>query len=314
MKILVATIFYSSTLRSTGYKIDPGASLNKNLNKDAVINSPKIKQNFNMAILPKWSADCRYKETTSVTTNLDKLSRDNYWYNARIHTLGNIGLSGRMHAAMAPILTWIIDEKAYGGIDIRKEISQKLRKIVNTVDARVLDMCCGVGMSTRALQKGFPDADEIIGIDTSSEMLDMARWLSRSALDVKVLKLELKKEPKTSFVAQYSKQNAERTNFPKKYFDLVTIMYAFHEAPFNGRNKIVEEARRVLRPGAILALLDLDPNNKPSMSMLAGEPYLLEYQNNIKNQIRSFYKRGFSRVSYEVVVPGHVGLWILKRT
>ena len=38
-----------------------------------------------------------------------------YWDRPDIHTFGNVGLGGGFHAAMAPLATKLIDEKAYGG-------------------------------------------------------------------------------------------------------------------------------------------------------------------------------------------------------
>src|SRR6185503_5208869 len=40
--------------------------------------------------------------------------------------------------------------------------------------ARVLDLCCGTGLSTAALVKTYPDA-EVTGLDASREMLEVAR-------------------------------------------------------------------------------------------------------------------------------------------
>lgn len=45
-----------------------------------------------------------------------------YWFDSRIHTLGNIGIGGAFHAATAPIATKIIDDVAYNGIDIRQQV------------------------------------------------------------------------------------------------------------------------------------------------------------------------------------------------
>ncbi len=41
--------------------------------------------------------------------------------------------------------------------------------------ARVLDCCCGTGLSTRAVAETYPDAAEIIGLDASGGMLAVAR-------------------------------------------------------------------------------------------------------------------------------------------
>jgi ubiquinone/menaquinone biosynthesis C-methylase UbiE len=49
--------------------------------------------------------------------------------------------------------------------------------------------------------------------------------------------------------------------------------YAFHEAPKQGRQRILKEVRRLLRPGGVLAVIDISTEYTPSRSMLAGEPY-----------------------------------------
>lgn len=83
------------------------------------------------------------------------------------------------------------------------------------------------------------------------------------------------KGPKAQFPrkAKYMICNAEQTSFPSKSFDLVTVMYAFHEAPHSGREKILREAHRVLQPGGTLAVIDISTEYTPSPSMLSGEPY-----------------------------------------
>lgn len=258
---------------------------------------------------------------------------EEYWYNPTIHTFGNIGIFGGFHAALAPISTKIIDMVAYDGEDIRSTVAQKLSRIVKARTsrcgrpARVLDMCCGVGISTRALQDAFPDSDCVVGLDTSPEMVNMANFLTTHLRFVKPLmalvipdKSKKNKKPNllarnwgfSSRRAQFFTANAERTNFPSKTFDLVTVMYAFHEAPEIGREKILQEAHRVLQPGGTLAVIDISTDYTPSKPMLAGEPYVLEYQKNIHRQMRSL--KGFTKVQYQHLVQDHVGIWILKRT
>lgn len=53
----------------------------------------------------------------------DRNYDDEYWNNPRIHTLGNIGFWGAVHAALAPLSTHIIDNVAYQGCDIRLKVS-----------------------------------------------------------------------------------------------------------------------------------------------------------------------------------------------
>jgi len=42
-----------------------------------------------------------------------------------------------------------------------------------------------------------------------------------------------------------------------------------------------------------------------------GEPYVLEYQRNIETQMKN--ARGFTNLRYEVLIPGHVNMWLLER-
>jgi hypothetical protein len=43
-----------------------------------------------------------------------------------IHTLGNIGFWGALHAALAPLSTKMIDLIAYEGIDVRQAVCEKV--------------------------------------------------------------------------------------------------------------------------------------------------------------------------------------------
>jgi ubiquinone/menaquinone biosynthesis C-methylase UbiE len=190
--------------------------------------------------------------------------------------------------------------------------------------ARVLDLCCGVGMSTRALLAAFPNAELVLGIDTSPEMLRMAKFMTewRHVLEFRYHTVKgLLRVPSQSMKGFYEKSacqasfalsNAEQTELPGHSFDLVTVMYSFHEAPRDGRDRILREARRLLHAGGTLALLDIAADYKPSKHMLAGEPYVLEYQDNIHRQMKSV--KGFSKAIYKTIVPGHVGMWLLKAT
>jgi hypothetical protein len=90
-----------------------------------------------------------------------------YWFNGRIHVFGNTGLFGGLHAAVATLATKIIDMAAYDGRNVREHICDSLQIAVSKSKPRIVDLCSGVGISTRALEGAFPNADSIVGIDTS---------------------------------------------------------------------------------------------------------------------------------------------------
>mmetsp|Transcript_37851 Transcript_37851/g.79262 ORF Transcript_37851/g.79262 Transcript_37851/m.79262 type:complete len:333 (-) Transcript_37851:427-1425(-) len=254
-----------------------------------------------------------------------------YWSRPDIHTFGNMGFGGALHAAMAPIATKIIDVKAYGGVDVRLNISHELRALVDKPGARVVDLCCGVGMSTRALESAFHDAEYVVGVDTSDEMINMANAISGHEHGVQGVRLAVSRHNEaikkvldeglnkiieamsvndtSPTKASYRLGNAENTKLAHASFDLVTIMYGFHEVPQEGRARIINEARRLLREGGHLVIVDICPTYDPSPHMLAGEPFVIEFQQNIDSQLASF--PGFTLSKRKVVVPGHVNLWLL---
>jgi trans-aconitate methyltransferase len=51
------------------------------------------------------------------------------------------------------------------------QLASELSQRIKNKKARVVDLCCGTGFSTRALHGAFPEAETVIGIDTSAEMV-----------------------------------------------------------------------------------------------------------------------------------------------
>jgi SAM-dependent methyltransferase len=166
----------------------------------------------------------------------------NYWFHPKIHTFGNHGVLGAVHATVAPLATKLIDVVAYEGENVRNQICQRLQEErVSTNEPRIVDLACGVGMSTRALQKSFPFAKQIVGLDTSPEMIHMAKAytdptsIPSKAMDIvtkvlyQVKGLHGPALPETSATStvpptDYLQANAEDTGLEKASVDLVTIM------------------------------------------------------------------------------------------
>jgi ubiquinone/menaquinone biosynthesis C-methylase UbiE len=92
---------------------------------------------------------------------------------------------------------------------------------------RALDVACGTGQSSRALQA---IAERVTGTDLSSEMLEYAR-----------------QNPGIEFL----ESPAERLPFAVETFDLLTVCMAFH---WFDQAKFLLEARRVLKPDGWLVL------------------------------------------------------------
>lgn len=104
--------------------------------------------------------------------------------------------------------------------------------------ARALDVGCGTGHSTRAL---LPYAQEIMGIDASSEMLAQAECLPR---------------------LQYRKGYAEALPCRDASFDLVTVSSAYH---WFDHERFLAETARVLRPGGWLVLYKASSTGRPTL-------------------------------------------------
>ena len=180
---------------------------------------------------------------------LSPFSKVPYWYNPNIHNFGNTGILGTIHASATPFVTRLIDNKAYSGRDIRKEI-------YNTLDGDVLDICCGTGFSTKPGH---------VGVDTSSEMLKFTNSFNPGS--------------------EYLFGNAE--NYGKdNEFDTVSCMFAFHEMPREAHEKIIRNCIRVAKKEIVI--VDISTNYKPSNMMLSGEPYVTEYIKNIDETLYNY--------------------------
>ena len=188
-----------------------------------------------------------------------------YWQDPRIHSLGN----GVVHASFARVATTVIDYLSYGGRPIRKQVLAQYVPRSHTV----IDLCCGTGTSTRY---------DAIGVDTSAPMLTEARW-RRGPLGMFVL------------------GNAE-TYGDTNECDTVTIFFSLHEQPRDARMRVITNALRLARKQVVCC--DISPNKSPSRATLSGEPYLLEYQRNILEDLDNLAVH--TTVDVDEFVPGRV--------
>ncbi|MFH1956576.1 MAG: class I SAM-dependent methyltransferase [Patescibacteria group bacterium] len=109
---------------------------------------------------------------------------------------------------------------------------------------RILDMCCGTGGATFTIAKKVGKGTEIIGIDLSSGQINIAKRKNR-LVNVKFIE-----------------GDAAGTEFEDGYFDKIFITHALHEMPRETRLNVLKEARRILKIGGRIIVLELDnPQN-----------------------------------------------------
>ena len=135
--------------------------------------------------------------------------------------------------------------------------------------ARVLDMGCGFGKSTRPFYEALKGA-EIEAVDLSAPCLRLAARDAAKAGATHV---------------RFRQMDCSRTDYADSSFDLVTSTMLLHEMPPETVERTLAEAHRVLKPGAAMVHLDFLPaddafarvihfghsrrNNEPFMEPLA---------------------------------------------
>jgi len=264
-----------------------------------------VKQSIKVLFLAAGVSVAKTVDSGSLATALRTTSkglqgRPKYCYHPRIHAFGETGLLLAIHAATAPLETLSASCGENLSITFAKGDRQNFGK------PNALDLCSGIGMSTQALQEASQDSAVVLSVNTSKKMIAMAELLSS---DSELAKFIVDK-PKRTFYGSCSPDflvgNAEETNLPGGIFDLVTIMYSFHEVPHHGRYHL-KEACHLLADSCTLAVIDIMPNYEPSPTMLAGEPNVLENKAKIKKQPKVIL--GFITSRYEEDVAEHVCLW-----
>ncbi len=135
---------------------------------------------------------------------------------------------------------------------------------------RVLDLCCGTGSSSVAIRERAGPSCRLVGVDLSRGQL------ARAA-----------RKPGSRPMALVE-ANAAATPFASASFDCVVIPHALHEMPRETRVAVMREARRALRPGGRVAVLDLDdpPSRLLKIFLGAWLLYWLPYPINFENPTR----------------------------
>jgi len=164
----------------------------------------------------------------------------------------------------------------YGGSNYNDEVQAAIAERVQVPGDgkvnRILDLGCATGRLTIAIKDRFPDA-EVWGLDVGGPMVRFAHTRC----------VDLGKD------IHYAQRLAEETKFPDNHFDLIISYIMFHEVTAEAQDKIIAEAKRVLRPGGVFFPMDFStgkqaPKQTPYRVFsqwwdhrFNGEPWRLEY-------------------------------------
>ena len=187
------------------------------------------------------------------------------------------------------------DAGAEGDARLRQSYHKILKELPNAPND-IVDLGCSVGMSTFALQNTFPSA-QITGVDLSPYFLAVAHYQAQQ---------QKRQNPPTWVHAA-----AESTRLPSSSYDLVSACLMFHELPRTAAIAILQEAKRLLRPGGHLAIMDMNPKSEIYAKMppyiltllKSTEPYMDDYFTfDIEGEI---VESGFSQPTVTCNTPRH---------
>ena len=155
-----------------------------------------------------------------------------------------------------------------GDRNLRASYHKVLQEELNVTPNKILDIGCGVGLSTFALKDIYPQSD-ITGLDLSPHFLAVANYQSQQK----------------DKIANWIHAPAEATNLPDNSCDLVSAFLIFHELPQTAAKNILTEAYRVLNSGGSFAMMDMNPRSEIYQKMpryvftllKSTEPYLDQY-------------------------------------
>jgi demethylmenaquinone methyltransferase/2-methoxy-6-polyprenyl-1,4-benzoquinol methylase len=174
---------------------------------------------------------------------------------------------------------------------IRKDITQQ----IDPTDKYVLDIATGTGSLAIELSNY---ANKVVGIDLSSEMLDVAR------------------KKKTNSNLSFLQMDASKMSFHDNEFDIVTISLGLHDMPLEIRTAVLEEAKRVLKKDGKLYIFEHDlPQNKIIASCSAHLINVFEskyFLNFIKSDFSEYLNsQGFNIKERTQYLFGHLQLLTL---
>lgn len=196
----------------------------------------------------------------------------------------------------------LFNNSVHGDVLMRRDWIDTCLKYISPGEVNnLIDMGCGTGLSMYMAQSAWPGAN-LLGVD-----------MSTFKLAISAAKLEKKPESVRSKVS-LRHAPAEETGEPSGKFDLATLCLVNHESPEWVSKAMFSEAFRLLRPGGVFTILDLDKNNlailleNPFVAAVykQTEPYMPEYMN--LNMNSALEEVGFELLEVRNTSPSHIAI------
>ena len=164
---------------------------------------------------------------------------------------------------------------------IIRPLKEALKKDLESRSSRLrfLELAGGTGRTTRFMSLAFDNSHFTV-----------------SDLSASYLKLAQKKLSDLQNI-DFVRADATATDFKSESFDVVFTVFLFHELPLEEREKVIQEARRLLKPGGYFAAVDsLQLDDHPQLNQFLldfpkqfHEPF---YTNYIKNPVAPILEGG----------------------
>lgn len=150
---------------------------------------------------------------------------------------------------------------------------------------RVLDIGCGTGALTRKVASKLTSGQaEVVGLDAAPAMIAVARrkaaGLARIRFDVGV---------------------AETLDYADASFDAAVSTFFFHHIDAELKRRALAELHRVLKPGGVLAIVDVDIPGNAFGKLCAWAGYWLFQQEEIRENIRGDLRAALAETPFRHV-------------
>lgn len=148
----------------------------------------------------------------------------------------------------------------------------------------ILDAGSSTGISTEYLYKSYPECKSIHGLELSPYFNAVAQFNTKQK----------------NLPIHHIHGNIEDIPFDNDTFSMVVCSFVFHEIPSEVITEILKEYYRVLAPGGILVIMDLDPSNLTNNLILnqfrkwafeVTEPHIYKYYQ--YDMLKNIGKTGF---------------------